>query len=141
MQESGTKAEEASPEADVQDVQSGPSESSHKEAEVGDEPLSPSAFELVRRVLVGMVQAIEDGADLLGASVREELGRFRTDLVRSLVATFLLAAGGGLMTAGLSLLLHAWIGSWAPVLLVLGGVYVAAGGWLFVSSSASGGDR
>ena len=100
MQESGTKAEEASPEADVQDVQSGPSESSHKEAEVGDEPLSPSAFELVRRVLVGMVQAIEDGADLLGASVREELGRFRTDLVRSLVATFLLAAGGGLMTAG-----------------------------------------
>jgi hypothetical protein len=141
MQESGTKAEEASPEADVQDVQSGPSEPSHKEAEVGDEPLSPSAFELVRRVLVGMVQAIEDGADLLGASVREELGRFRTDLVRSLVATFLLAAGGGLMTAGLSLLLHTWIGSWPPVLLVLGGVYLAAGVWLFVSSSASGGDR
>lgn len=138
MQESSTKAEEASPEADVQDVQSEPS---HKEAEVGDEPLSPSAFELVRRVLVGMVQAIEDGADLLGASVREELGRFRTDLVRSLVATFLLAAGGGLMTAGLALLLHTWIGSWSPVLLVLGGVYVAAGVWLFVSSSASGGDR
>ncbi len=138
MQESSTKAEEASPEADVQDVQSEPS---HKEAEVGDEPLSPSAFELVRRVLVGMVQAIEDGADLLGTSVREELGRFRTDLVRSLVATFLLAAGGGLMTAGLALLLHTWIGSWPPVLLVLGGVYLAAGVWLFVSSSASGGDR
>ncbi len=138
MQESGTKAEEASPQADVQDVQSEPS---HEESGVGDQPLSPSAFELVRRVLVGMVQAIEDGADLLGASVREELGRFRTDLVRSLVATFLLAAGGGLMTAGLALLLHTWIGSWPTVLLVLGGVYLTAGGWLFVSSSASGGDR
>ena len=111
-----------------------------KEQDVSDEPLTPSGFELVRRVLVGMVQAVEDGADLLGASVREELGRFRADLVKIMVATCLLTAGGGLLTGGVALLLHTWIGSWPPVLLVLGGVYLAVGGWLFTSSSASGDD-
>jgi len=101
-----------------------------------EEPLTPSAFELVRRVVVGMVQAIEDGADLLGASVREELARFRTDLVRAVIAACLLAAGGGLLTAGLAMLMNAWMGSWPPVLLLLGGVYLGLGIWLFTSSSA-----
>jgi hypothetical protein len=134
----GTEGDKSSPpQPEDPPEPSSPPESSH-EAKAEDEPLSPSSFELARRVLVSMVQAVEDGADLLGASVREELGRFRTDLVRALVATFSLAAGGGLLTAGLALLMHDWIGSWPPVLLVLGGLYMAAGVWLFVSSSASG---
>lgn len=105
--------------------------------EVADESLSPSSFELVRRVVVGMVQAIEDGAELLGASVREELDRFRADAVKSLVAAILLVAGAGLLTAGIALLLRAWIGSWPPVLLALGGLYLVLGGWLLFSSTAS----
>lgn len=114
---------------------------SREEANASGEPLSLPAFELARRVLVGMVQAIEDGTELLATSVREELGRFRSDLIRSLLATFSLAAGTGLLTAGLALLMHTWIGSWPLVLLLLGGVYLAVGGWLFVSSPASGGGR
>jgi len=101
----------------------------------------PSTFELARRILVGVVQAVEDGANLVGASFREELGRFREDAVRSLIAVAFLATGGGLATAGIALLLHRWIGSWSPVLLVMGGVYLVAGFWLLHVSRAGGGDE
>ena len=101
----------------------------------------PSTFELARRVLVGVVQAVEDGANLVGASLREELGRFREDAVRTLIAAAFLATGGGLATAGIALLLHRWIGSWSPVLLVMGGVYLVAGFWLLHVSRAGGGDE
>jgi hypothetical protein len=109
------------------------------EAAGPEEPPSPSTFELARRILVGVVQSVEDGANLVGASVREELSRFREDAVRTLVALAFLAVGGGLATAGLAILLRGWIGTWPPVLLVLGGVYSAAGVWLLISRRASGG--
>lgn len=120
----------------VSSVEDGGSDPKQGQVREPEESLTPSAFELVRRILVGMVQAIEDGADLLGASVREELGRFRTDLFRGVLAVSLLAAGGGLLTAGLAMLLNAWLGSWPLVLLLLGGVYLAAGAWLFTSSTS-----
>ena len=87
------------------------------------------------------MQAVEDGANLVGASLREELGRFREDAVRTLIAAAFLATGGGLATAGIALLLHRWIGSWSPVLLVMGGVYLVAGFWLLHVSRAGGGDE
>ena len=101
----------------------------------------PSTFELARRILVGVVQAVEDGANLVGASLREELGRFREDAVRTLIAVAFLVTGGGLATAGIALLLHCWIGSWSPVLLVMGGVYLVAGLWLLHVSRSTGGDE
>ncbi len=131
---------DAGPEPSSSSAPAEPAEPSEDHAGVIDQPSSPSAFELARRILAGVMQSIEDGADLLGASVREELGRFRTDIVRSLLAVVSLAAGGGLVTAGLALLLHAWIGSWPPVLLVLGGAYLAVGAWLFSLAHAPGGD-
>jgi hypothetical protein len=131
IDEHGIGTEDAEPATEV-------SAASSVERDVSEGVSSASAFDLASRVLVGIVQAIEDGADLLGASVREELGRFRADVLKSLVAAVLLAVGGGFLTGGLALLIRAWIGSWAPVLLILGAVYVSVGAWLFLSSSASG---
>ncbi len=131
----------------VPDVAGAPEvEQTTREAQTGatpDPPDSdePSTFELARRILVGVVQAVEDGANLVGASLREELGRFREDAVRTLIAVAFLATGGGLTTAGIALLLHRWIGSWSPVLLVMGGVYLVAGFWLLQVSRAKGGDE
>ena len=131
---------------DVPDVNDVPElEQTTPEAQTGAPPSppdseAPSTFELARRILVGVVQAIEDGANLVGASLREELGRFREGAVRTLIAVALLATGGGLATAGVALLLHRWIGSWSPVLLVMGGVYLVAGFWLLHVSSAKGDD-
>jgi len=130
--ENDLEVEEAERGRDAAEVASDPPEPSAS-AETDEESMSVPAFELVRRILVGMVQAIEDGADLLGASVREELGRFRTDIVKSAIATSFLIAGGGLLTAGLAALMHVWLGTWPPVLLTLGGVYLVVGGLLFVS--------
>jgi len=137
IEEQGIGAEDANPEAGAPEVSTASPKPSGAERDVSEGASSASAFELVSRVLVGIVQAIEDGADLIGASVREELGRFRTGFVRSLVAAVMLAIGGGLLTGGLAVLIHTWIGSWAPVLLILGAVYVSVGAWLFHSSSAS----
>jgi len=134
MQE-GATLEEAKPEPELAAVEDTPGSAGHEGTP------SPSTFELARRVLVAMVQAIEDGADLLGASVREELGQFKEDLLRGLAGVLLVAIGAGLVTAGLALLLHGWFGSWSPVLLVLGGIYLAVGGWLWTPQRASGGDR
>jgi len=131
----GAKLEEAKPEPEVAATEDMPGPAGHEEAP------SPSTFELARRVLVGVVQAIEDGADLVGASVREELGQFKEDLLRGLAGVLLVAIGAGLVTAGLALLLHGWFGSWPPVLLVLGGIYLAVGGWLCIPRRDSGGDR
>jgi len=135
MQEPGTAVSEAS--ESEQRTPEAPTESTP------DSPGSedPSTFELARRILVGVVQAVEDGANLVGASLREELGRFREDAVRTLIAVAFLATGGGLATAGIALLLHRWIGSWSPVLLVMGGVYLVAGFWLLHVSRAGGGDE
>ena len=131
--EEGQKGRDA---AEVASDAAAPSASEDTDAESTSVP----AFELVRRILVGMVQAIEDGADLLGASVREELGRFRNDIVKSAIATSLLIAGGGLLTAGLASLMHAWLGSWPPVLLTLGSVYLVVGGFLFASMERGQGE-
>lgn len=117
------------------------------DAQAGSTPGSedPSTFELARRILVGVVQSVEDGANLVGASLREELGRFREDAVRTLIAVAFLTTGGGLATAGMALLLHHWIGSWSPVLLIMGAVYSIAGFWLLRGSRAvnarTGGDE
>ena len=144
MREPGTTVPE------LPEIQDAPeSEQTTPEAQAESTPDSPgsedpSTFELARRILVGVVQAVEDGANLVGASLREELGRFREDAVRTLVAVALLATGGGLATAGVALLLHRWIGSWSPVLLAMGGAYLIAGFWLLHTSrgtnSTGGGD-
>ena len=99
-------------------------ESSAGEAE------EPSSFELLSRILSGLVQSIEDGAGLIQATLREELARFRENLERRLAGVVLLLLSGGFFTAGAALLLHKLIADWALVLLIVGTVYLAGGLWL-----------
>jgi hypothetical protein len=106
-----------------------------------EEPERVSAFELVRRIIVGLVQAVENGAELVSTSLREELAGFRTDIERRLVGILLLVVGGGLATGGVALLLHQWIGSWPPVLLLLAVVFVGPGIWLLSSRRPSEGSQ
>lgn len=99
-----------------------------------------SAVDVVRRILVGLIRAVEDGGELIGASIREELARFRSEIERRVTGLVLLVVGGGLVTAGAAIFLERLFGSWAPVLLVLGALYVAVGAWLLSSSGSAGGD-
>jgi len=89
-----------------------------------------SSYELLSRILTGLVQAIEDGAGLIQATLREELARFRENLERRLAGVVLLLLSGGFFTAGAALLLHKLIADWALVLLIVGAVYLAGGLWL-----------
>jgi hypothetical protein len=103
--------------------------SSEKEEAAGEER-EASSFELISRILTGFVGAIEDGTELLQATLREELARFREELERRLAGVLLLVASAGLITAGIALLLHRLVSDWAVVLLILGAIHLAGGLWL-----------
>lgn len=87
-------------------------------------------MELLRRVILGMIQAIGDGAELVGTSTREELSRFRIELEHRVVIVLLLSSGVLGVSVGIMLFLKQLIGSWPLTLLLIGGSYVAAGVWL-----------
>ncbi len=123
----------------VEEAQPGPASGEVSTQEEEPEPVS--TFELVRRIIVGLVQAVENGAELVSTSLREELTSFRTDIERRLVGIVLLLVGGGLATGGVALLLHRWIGSWPPVLLLLAVVFVGPGIWLLSSRRPSEGSQ
>lgn len=112
----------AEPGAPPKETSAPPPEST--EAEEG------SSFELLARILTGLVQAIEDGAELMQVMLREELARFRLELERRLAGVVVLLLSGGFFTAGVALLLHKLIADWATVLLMVAAVYLAVGLWL-----------
>lgn len=84
----------------------------------------PSTFELFGRVVTGVVGAFEDVAELLGATIREELARFRRELARHALGIALLIPGVGLVTAAVVLLLQKWLDQWAASLLIVGAFYL-----------------
>ncbi len=100
-----------------------------------------STIELLRRILVGLLRAIEEGAELISASLREDLVRFRVQLERRVLGFFLVLAGAGLATAGIVLFLQELIESWPLVLLLSGGVYLAGGMWFLFFRHRPGGDN
>lgn len=71
-----------------------------------------------------MVGAFEDVAELLGATIREELARFRRELARHALGIALLIPGVGLVTAAVVLLLQKWLDQWAASLLIVGAFYL-----------------
>ena len=89
-----------------------------------------SSFELFRRIVLGIVQAVGDGAELVSASVEEELARFLLQMERNLLLLMLFLVGTGLITAGGALFLQQLIGNW-PVVLFLFGIFYMALGLLF----------
>lgn len=96
------------------------------------EPSPVASFELARRVILGMIQAIGDGAELVGATVREELTTFRLDLEQRIVVVLLFATGVLGVSVGIMLFLKELIGNWPLTLLLVGGAHIAAGVWLSV---------
>jgi len=100
---------------------------------------SVSSLELFRRIILGIVQAVGEGAELVSASVEEELARFLIQMERKLLLLMVFLVGTGLITAGGALLLQQLIGNWPIVLLLLGIFYMALGLLLFFQWRRPGG--
>ena len=84
-----------------------------------------STLALLRNVVLGLTQVVEDSTELIGASVREELAQFREDMARHALTLVAIVIGGSLLTAGLAMLVSSWIGSWPVTLLIFGAIYIA----------------
>ncbi len=108
------------------------SESNTEQGQPQGEASPVPGFELARRVILGMIQAIGDGAELVGASLREELTSFRLELEHRIVIVLLVATGVLGVSVGIMLFLKELIGNWPLTLLLVGGAHVAAGVWLSI---------
>jgi hypothetical protein len=86
-----------------------------------------SSFELLRRVVLGVIQSVSDGAELISTSVAEEFVRFRVDVEHRIIIILLFIAGILTVGVGLMLYLRQLIGSWPPTLLLIGGCFLGAG--------------
>jgi hypothetical protein len=86
-----------------------------------------SSFELLRRVIVGAIQSVSDGAELISTSVAEEFIRFRVDVEHRVIILLLFITGILAVGVGVMLLLRQLIGSWPATLLVMGGCFLGVG--------------
>jgi hypothetical protein len=89
-----------------------------------------SNLQLLRRVILGLIQSIGDGAELIGATMGEEIRRARREIEQRLTVILLMSAGILALSAGTLLLIHELIGRWYLTLIIVGSVYIAAGLWL-----------
>ena len=96
-----------------------------------------SSLTVLRHVIVNLTQVVEDGTELVGASVREELVDFRRDFTRHALSLVAVVLGGVLLSAGLAMLVSDWIGSWPITLLIFGAVYLAFAAGLQLGRSGS----
>ena len=111
------------PDSEERDHEQGPT----ADSEEGRESAPVSSFELFRRIILGIVQAVGEGAELVSASVEEELARFLLQMERKLLLLMLFFVGMGLVTAGGALFLRQLIGNWPLVLFLFGFSYLASG--------------
>jgi hypothetical protein len=77
---------------------------------------------VARDVVLSLTNMVEDSAELVSATVREELYRFRVDLARGAMSGLAVLVGGSLLTAGILIYLREILGSW-PLALVLAGAF------------------
>jgi hypothetical protein len=77
---------------------------------------------VARDVVLSLTHMVEDSAELVSATVREEALRFRADLARGALSGVAAVVGGSLLTAGLMIYLREILGSW-PLTLCLAGVF------------------
>lgn len=90
-----------------------------------------STFALIRSVVMSMTHVVEDSTELVGASVREELERFRLEMARHALAIIAVVTGTSLVSAGLAMFLSELLGSWPLTLVLFGGVYLGIALWLY----------
>jgi hypothetical protein len=86
-----------------------------------------SSFELLRRVIVGVIQSVGEGAELISTSVAEEFVRFRVDVEHRVIIILLFMAGILSVGVGIMLFLRQLIGSWPPTLLIIGVCFLGVG--------------
>lgn len=84
-----------------------------------------STASVVRDAVLSATHIVEDSTELIGASVREELERFRADMARQALAIVAIVIGGGLLTAGLAMFLNQLVQNWALTFVIFGALYVA----------------
>lgn len=103
---------------------------SHVVAEGQEDGREVTSFDLLRRVILGLIQAIGDGAELVSTSLAEELIRFRLEVEHRLVVVLLMSSGILLLSLGVIFFANELIGSWPATLLLVGGAHVAVALWL-----------
>jgi uncharacterized membrane protein YgcG len=79
---------------------------------------------VARDVVLSLTQMVEDSAELVSATVREELDRFRAEMARGAMSAVAIVIGGSLLTAGISMYLRELVGSWALTLCLVGAFYL-----------------
>jgi len=94
------------------------------------DPSQLSSLDLLRRVILGSIQAIGDGAELISTSIAEELVSFRLELEHRVVVLLLMCAGILALSAGVLLFLREFIGNWPATLVLVGGAHLGVGLWL-----------
>ncbi|HEY7698157.1 MAG TPA: hypothetical protein VIE88_07055 [Vicinamibacteria bacterium] len=77
---------------------------------------------LARDVVLSFTHMVEDSAELVSATMREELTRFRVEMARGAMSAVAVIVGGSLLTAGLAMYLHEFLQSW-PLTLSLFGIF------------------
>ena len=82
-----------------------------------------SALSLMREAILSATHIVEDSTELIAASLREELERFRGELARQALSVIAICMGGALLTAGLALFLNDLIHNWAVTLVLFGALY------------------
>ena len=86
-----------------------------------------STLDLIRQVVRSLIQTVEDGAELVSTSIREELTSFRDETERRLLGFVLLCVGAGFTTAGLVGFLNQLLDNWPLTLVVFGAAYLVGG--------------
>lgn len=79
---------------------------------------------VARDVVLSVTQMVEDSAELVSATVREELTRFRVEMARNALSGVAVMVGGSLLTAGLMIYVRQAVGSWPLTLCLAGAFYL-----------------
>jgi hypothetical protein len=79
---------------------------------------------VARDAVLSITQIVEDSAELVSATLREELERFRREAAKGAISAAAALAGGSLLTAGLSMYLARILESWPLTLCLFGVLYL-----------------
>lgn len=79
---------------------------------------------VARDVVLSVTHMVEDSAELVSATMREELTRFRVEMARGAMSAVAVIVGGSLLTAGLSMYVRELVGSWPLTLCLFGAFYI-----------------
>jgi len=89
-----------------------------------EEAPARSTLGVARDIVLSLTQMVEDSAELVSATVREELQRFRVEMARGAMAAVAVVIGGSLLTAGLAMYVRDLLGSWPLTLCLFGAFYL-----------------